>query len=104
MQALNLIFAIINRFGFRNFFCVVLECLDARATCMLLGDLMESSFALARPVSVPSERIKIYPFSPFPSRLPLLSPSVPLSFCLLTMDKDCLHPCKLFLVTKTLSF
>lgn len=71
---------------------------------MLLGDLMESSFALARPVSVPSERIKIYPFSPFPSPLPILSPSVPLSFCLLTMDKDCLHPCTLFLVTKTLSF
>lgn len=61
---------------------VVLEWLDVKATCMLLGELMESSFALARPVSVPSERIKICPFSPFPSRLPLLSPSVPPSLSL----------------------
>lgn len=65
-----------------SFFCVVPEFLDIRATYKLLGELMESSFALARLVSVPPERIKICPFSPFPSHLPLLSPSVPLSLSL----------------------
>ena len=84
---------------------VVLECLDVKATCMLLAKLMESSFALARPVSAHRRGLRSVLFLLFLlASLFFLLLFLFLSLCRLTMDKDCLHPCKLFPVTKTLFF
>lgn len=44
-----------------------------RATCMLMGELLESLSVVAGPVSIPWEGVKICSISPFPSLLPLLS-------------------------------